>query len=371
MSDPQLSISRRLRRTPFTDQVNADGVKSYTIYNHTLLPTVFESIIADYHHLKQHVQLWDVSCERQVEINGPDAAKLVQKLTPRLIENMQVGQCRYIPVVDEKGGMLNDPVLLKLSDDRFWISIADSDLLLWVKGIALGFNYNVKVFEPDVHPLAIQGPKSDELAARVFGDSIKDLGFFKFAPFNWRDKSFNVARSGYSRQGGFEIYLEGFENGADLYADIMQAGADLNIRPGCPNLIERIEGGLLSYGNDMTLENSPFECGLGHFCHLDKVTDSIGHDALIREQQNGPKQQIRSLSIEGPALRPCPEPWLLYADNKPAGQITSVAWSPDFNTNVSLGMVQKEFWEPGTTLEVKTADGIRQATVMKNSFADQ
>jgi len=371
MGLPILSVSRRLRRTPFTDQIVESGVKSYTVYNRMLLPTSFESVEDDYHHLKRDVQIWDVSCERQIEIIGPDAATLVQRLTPRNLATMKIGQCRYIPVVDETGGMINDPVLLKLADDRFWISIADSDLIFWIKGLAQGSQYNAKIFEPDVHPLAIQGPKSDELAARIFGPEITQLGFFKFAPYKWREQTLYVGRSGYSRQGGFEIYLQGFSNGAQLFNDLMEAGADLNVRAGCPNLIERIEGGLLSYGNDMTSENSPFECGLGKFCNLDIVTNCFGFDGLREEFINGPKQQIRSLSIDGPALMPCTDVWSLYVGNELAGHITSAAWSPDFNTNVALGMVHKKYWDAGTVLTAKTPDGERQALIMQGSFADQ
>ena len=178
-----ISPSRRIRRTPFSEGVEAAGVKGYTVYNHMLLPTMFESVVADYHHLKEHVQVWDVACERQVELRGPDAERLMQMLTPRDLRKMQVGQCFYVPIVDETGGMLNDPVAVKLADDRWWISIADSDLLFWVKGIAYGYRLDVLVDEPDVSPLAIQGPKADDLMARVFGDAIRDIRFFRFGLF--------------------------------------------------------------------------------------------------------------------------------------------------------------------------------------------
>ena len=168
-----------------------------------LLPTVFDSVESDYHHLKHYVQVWDVACERQVEISGPDAHRLVQLLTPRDLTSMQDDQCFYIPMVDETGGMLNDPVTLKLAKDRYWISIADSDLLFWVKGLAIGMGLEVSVFEPDVSPLAIQGPKADELASRVFGEAVRDIRFFRYAMLPFQGKDLVVARSGYSKQGGF------------------------------------------------------------------------------------------------------------------------------------------------------------------------
>ncbi|WP_282118483.1 dimethylsulfoniopropionate demethylase [Ruegeria atlantica] len=359
----QISLSRRLRRTPFSDGVEAAGVKGYTVYNRMLLPTVFESVEADYRHLKSHVQVWDVSCERQVELRGPDAARLMQMLTPRDLRRMLPGQCFYVPIVDETGGMLNDPVAVKLSEDRWWISIADSDLLLWVKGIANGYRLDVLVDEPDVSPLAIQGPKADDLLARVFGDRVRDIRFFKFDKFEFEGRELAIARSGYSKQGGFEIYVEGSDIGMPLWNALFAAGEDLHVRAGCPNLIERIEGGLLSYGNDMTDDNTPHECGLGKFCNTHTAIGCIGRDALLRVAKEGPVQQIRPIAIEGDAVPPCDRPWPVVAAGKRIGQITSAAWSPDFDTNVSIGMVKLSHWEPGTRIEIETPDGMRGASV--------
>ncbi|MGB1035135.1 MAG: dimethylsulfoniopropionate demethylase, partial [Primorskyibacter sp.] len=179
-----LAPSRRVRRTPFTDGVEASGVKGYTVYNRMLLPTMFRTVEDDYRHLKEAVQIWDVSCERQIELRGPDAGRLMQMLTPRDLRGMLPGQCYYVPIVDETGGMLNDPVAVKLSEDRWWISIADSDLLYWVKGIAYGYRLDVLVGEPDVSPLGIQGPKADDLLASVFGDSVRDIRFFRFGVYD-------------------------------------------------------------------------------------------------------------------------------------------------------------------------------------------
>ncbi|SHE67824.1 dimethylsulfoniopropionate demethylase [Ruegeria intermedia] len=360
---PQISLSRRLRRTPFSDGVEAAGVKGYTVYNRMLLPTVFESVEADYRHLKTHVQVWDVACERQVELRGPDAARLMQMLTPRDLRGMLPGQCYYVPIVDETGGMLNDPVAVKLADDRWWISIADSDLLLWVKGLANGYRLDVLVDEPDVSPLAVQGPKADDLMARVFGDRVRDIRFFKFDMFQFEGRDLAIARSGYSKQGGFEIYVEGGDIGMPLWNALFAAGEDLQVRAGCPNLIERIEGGLLSYGNDMTDDNTPHECGLGKFCNTHTAIGCIGRDALLRVAKEGPVQQIRPIAIEGDAVPPCDRPWPVYGDGKRVGQVTSATWSPDFQTNVSIGMLRLSHWDPGTRIEVETPDGMRSAVV--------
>lgn len=369
VTSPVLSISRRTRSTPFTRRVTANGVSGYTVYNRTLLPTFFESLTADYHHLKNHVQVWDVSCERQVEIVGPDAALLVQMITPRSLTKMKDDQCFYIPVVDETGGMLNDPVAVKHEQDRWWISIADSDLLLWIKGLAVGRNLNVKIFEPDVYPLGVQGPKSDELMARVFGEEIRALKFFRHAKYSFNGTQYTIARSGYSRQGGFEIYVDGWKNGEPIWDALFGAGQDLDVRAGCPNLIERIEGGLLSYGNDMTIENSPYECGLGKFCTPTEATDCIGIGPLRAEAETGPARHIRGIALSGDAVPLCTTPWLVTGtDGSFAGNVSSAAWSPDLGFNVLLAMIEKAHWAVGTKVTVETPEGIRDGEVRELPF---
>ncbi|MEL6573513.1 MAG: dimethylsulfoniopropionate demethylase [Pseudomonadota bacterium] len=360
-----VSPSRRLRRTPFSSRVEAAGVSAYTTYNHMLLPAVFESVEADYHHLKKHVQVWDVSVERQVELRGPDSARLMQMLTPRDLRGMLPGQCYYVPIVDETGGMLNDPVALKLSDDRWWISIADSDLLFWVKGLAYGYRLDVLVDEPDISPLAVQGPKAEELMIRVFGESIAAIRFFRFGWFEFEGRWLVIARSGYSKQGGFEIYVDGADLGEPLWDALFAAGEDLNVRAGCPNGIERIESGLLSFGNDMTRDNTPHECGLGRFCSIQTAIGCVGRDALLRVAKEGPVQQIRPIRIEGD-VPPCDRVWPLMVGTQRVGQVTSAARSPDFDTNVAIGMVRMTHWDPGTKLMVDTQDGPREATVNEN-----
>ncbi len=360
-----IAPSRRIRRTPFSDGVTAAGVKGYTVYNHMLLPTVFRSVTEDYHHLKTAVQVWDVACERQVELRGPDAARLMQMLTPRDLRGMLPGQCYYVPIVDETGGMLNDPVALKLSEDRWWISIADSDLLFWVKALAYGYRLDVLVDEPDISPLAVQGPLAEELMARVFGDAVRAIRFFRFGWFDFQGVSMAVARSGYSKQGGYEIYVDGTKNGMPLWNALFEAGKDLDVHAGCPNLIERIEGGLLSYGNDMTRENTPHECGLGRFCSTQTAIGCVGRDALLRVAKEGPTRQIRAIEITGD-LPVCDQVWPLMAKGKRIGQVTSAARSPDFDTNVAIGMVRMTHWDEGTAVEVHTQDGPRSATVHEN-----
>jgi dimethylsulfoniopropionate demethylase len=368
MAPPILSVSRRTRRTPFTDRVTAAGVKAYTVYNHMLLPTVFESLEADYRHLKEKVQVWDVACERQIELRGPDAARLIQMLTPRDLSRMIAGQCYYVPMVDETGGMLNDPVALKLADDRYWVSIADSDLLFWIKALAYARHLEVSAEEPDVSPLAVQGPKADDLMERVFGPQVREIRFFRFRHLEFDGRLLPVARSGYSKQGGYEIYVTDSALGEPLWDALFAAGEDLDVRAGCPNVIERVEGGLLSYGNDMTRENTPHECGLGRFCDTEKAIGCVGRDALLRVARDGPTRQIRGLAIDAEGLPPCTEPWPVAGGGKRVGQVTSAVWSPDFKTTVAIGMVRMTHWDPGTKVEVETPVGVKQATICELPF---
>lgn len=358
-----ITPSRRVRSTAFTAGVEAAGVKGYTVYNHMLLPTVFESVAADCAHLKEHVQVWDVAVERQVCVEGPDARRLIQILTPRDIAKLSPQKCLYVPLTDQDGGMVNDPVALQAGENTYWLSIADSDVELWVQAIAATGGFDVKVFEADVSPLAVQGPKAETLMARVFGEEVTKLKFFGCDRFAFQGHSWIIARSGWSKQGGFEIYVEGQENGMALWEALFEAGQDLNVRAGCPNGIERIESGLLSYGNDMTRANSPLECGLGAYVHESQLETCFGGRALRETlESGGPERMIRAIEIEG-EIGPCLAAWPMFKDGVDAGQVTSAAFSPEFGVNVAIGMVEKAFWDTGTELTVETPEGPRVARV--------
>ncbi len=352
-----ITPSRRVRRTPFTAGVEAAGVKAYTVYNRMLLAAEIGSFVADYHHLKKHVQIWDVAVERQVSIQGRDAEKLMRLISPRDISKMQDDQCYYVPAIGRDGGMLNDPVALKLSPNHFWISIADSDYLQYVLGVSDALGLDVIIDEPEVAPLAIQGPKSDDLMALLFGDEIRQLKFFRHAKFAFEGYEMTIARSGYSKQGGFEIYVEGERYAMPLWDELMRLGEQFDIKAGCPNLIERVESGLLSYGNDMRRENTPFEAGLGKF--VNSSDDYLGKAALAMRPAS---QMIRPISIQG-EIPVCDRAWPAYANGKQIGQVTSAIFSPDFQTNVAIGMVANSHWDAGTTIEIETQDGLRNAVV--------
>ncbi|WP_419902905.1 dimethylsulfoniopropionate demethylase [Kiloniella sp.] len=366
---PTLSRSRRLRQTPYSDRVEACGAKAYTVYNHMLLATVFRSLEEDYQHLCENVQIWDVSCERQVEITGPDAAALTQLMTCRDLSKAKYGQCFYAPLVDENGGMVNDPIILKLAEDRYWLSIADSDVLLWAKGLASGRGMDVKVFEPDVFPLAVQGPMAEEVMAKVFGEKVRDIKFFRFAELFYQNHRMVVARSGWSRQGGFEIYLDNSALALDLWDRIWDVGKDYNIFAGCPNGIERVEGGLLSYGNDMSSENTPYECGLGKYVNLEADIEFVGRKALEIARDQGLGRKICNIRFDKRLETSVSKSWdVLNVGGDHIGNISSGCNSKKMGGFIAIAMLDQEFWDEGTIVLVQTPLGDLTGTVANFPF---
>jgi len=369
MSGAPIFPSRRLRPTPFTERVSQAGVSGYTVYNHMLLPSVFRSLEEDYHHLKKYAQIWDVSVERQVQLEGPDAHKLATLMSARDLSNAEPGRCYYAPVVDGKGGMLNDPVALCIAPDKFWFSIADSDLLFWAAGLAEGYGMDVEVSEPDVSPLAIQGPMAEDLLVKVFGEDIRSIRFFRFKWFEFKGVQMAIARSGWSKQGGFEIYLPDTKLGTELWDAITAEGEPFNLRAGCPNLIERIEGGLFSFGNDMTRSETPLEMGLDKYCSLDSDHQYIGKDALLRQRDEGVKRKIKGLIMDGEKVSPLSIPWQISEAGHNAGFVTSAAYSPDMQANIAFAMLNTEFSENGQELTIQSTIGTHKAVVCDIPFA--
>ena len=360
MAGAMLFPSRRLRATPFTARVSTSGVSGYTVYNHMLLPTVFEDLQADYKHLKENVQIWDVSVERQVQLLGKDAHKLACLISARDLTYAQIGRCYYAPICDQSGAIINDPIALRLAEDKYWFSIADSDLLLWVQGIALGLDLNVEVCEPDVSPLAIQGPLAEDLMADVFGEEIRNVKFFHFKEFPFKGRMLNIARSGWSKQGGFEIYLNDTQLGTELWDAIWEKGKKYNIRAGCPNLIERIEAGLLSYGNDMNREDTPLEIGLEKYISLDSDVDFIGKQALLKQREDGIKKRLMGVVIDGSEMPPLTMPEEVLISGKNIGFVTSAVYSPDYNGNIGFAMIEASNANTDTEVSVESKTGIRK-----------
>ena len=336
--------SRRLRSTPYTDRIESQGVSSYTVYNHMLLPATFKNLEADYQHLKKFVQVCDVAAERQVQITGKDAAKLVQLMTCRDLSKSKIGKCYYAPLVDNEGFLVNDPVINKLNEEKWWLSVADSDVIFFAKGLAAGKNFDVEITEPNVNILAVQGPLSDDLMSKIFGNEIRELKFFNFKYYEFKGNKYFVARSGWSKQGGFEIYVEDNAAGQDLYDYLFEHGSEFNVRPGCPNGIERIESALLSYGNDFDNRDNPFEANFDKFINLDSEVDFLGKEKLIKIREKGINRKLMGVKIDHNKIDMYCEKTLWDDNNNIVGYVRSAAYSPAFEKVIGIAMINKPYW---------------------------
>lgn len=355
LQNKTLGVTKRVRTTPYTRRVEASGVTSYSVYNHMLLPSMYRGLEEDYWHLCEHVQVWDVAAERQVEIVGPDAARLVQLMTPRDLSKMVLLQGKYAPICDEKGRILNDPIIIKLAEDRFWMSLADSDIKFFAKGLAIGFGLKVDVFEPDVSPLAVQGPKAEELCSRVFGDEVRTIKFFHGKMLPWRGESLYVARSGWSHQGGFEIYLHRSDLGEALWDELFAKGADLNVAPGCPHSTERVEAGLLSYGSDMNENDTPFECGLDSYLDLNADIESLSLPAL---RAMAGKQTMRLMGVLFDQVVDTSDTFNLsggydvFANGEWVGEVRTQTWSFRYKKYMMMVLFKMDYLAEHQTIEI-------------------
>ena len=354
MKSYPIAKSRRVRSTPYTSRIENQGVTAYTVYNHMLLPAAFGSLEESCNHLKKNVQIWDVAAERQVEISGKDAAKLVQLMTCRDLSKSKVGRCYYCPLIDENGNLVNDPVILKLAEDRWWISIADSDVIFFAKGLASGNKFDVKIFEPIVDILAVQGPKSFDLMEKVFGEKMKELKFFGFDYFTFNGAKHLIARSGWSKQGGFEIYVENTDSGLKLYDHLFEIGKEFNVRPGCPNLIERIESGLLSYGNDFDNNDNPFQCGFDKYIDLETDINFLGKDKLKKIKEKGIDRKLMGVQIDLTKILLTSSLNIKNNDGNIIGELRSACYSPHFKKVIGIAMIKEPYCKASSsgTIEI-------------------
>ena len=365
-----LNLSARIRKSPFHQATLDSGVKGFTVYNRMYMPTYYVSPEEDYWPLIRSVSLWDVAVERQVEITGPDAAKFVQLLTPRNLSKCKVGQCKYVLITAEDGGIVNDPVLLRLAENHFWLSLADSDVLLYAKGVAVHSGLDVTLCEPDVSPVQVQGPHSADTLAALFGDWINELQYFHCREAELHGIPLLVSRTGWSGEKGFEVYLGDGSRGTELWERIMRAGQPYGIAPGSPSQIRRIEAGIYSYGADMTTENNPFEVGLGRLVDTELEADFIGKAALQRIKEAGVTRKLVGVEIDGEPLPAGLEDCLVFDGNSSVGKLTSSVYSPRLKQNLGFAMVPLRLTEPGTALDLRTPEGTRSATVVPIPFFD-
>ena len=360
----------RLRRSPFFEATQRYGPLGFTTYNHSLFPIRFGDFEAEYWHLLDHVTLWDVAVERNVEVSGPDGFRFAQLLTCRDLSTCAVGQGKYVLITAPDGGILNDPVMLRLGENRFWFALADSDVLLYAMGLAANSGLDVQLAEPEAYPVQVQGPRSKDVIRDLFGDGVAELRWYWFTETSLDGIPVIVTRTGWSSEVGYEVYLRDGSRGDDLWERIMAAGRPYDIRPTGPVDIRRIEGGVFNWGADMDQTNNPFEMGLDRLVDLDIEADFMGKEALRRIRREGVRRKIVGVEIEGRRLEMNQTRWPVSAGHDEIGTVTSAVWSPRLERNIGYAWVPVELSAYGTRLEVETPDGAHDATVVSMPFID-
>ena len=361
----------QIRKSPYFDATVRWGATDFSVYNHMYIPRSFGDPEQNFWNLVNDAILCDVAVERQVEITGPDAAQFTQLLTPRNLSQCAVGQCKYVLITNADGGIINDPVLLRLAEDRFWLSLADSDVLLWALGVATHLDLQISISEPDVSPLQLQGPKSGDIMETLFGPRIRDLKYYWFDHFELDGIPLVISRTGWSSELGYEMYLLNGGQGDALWEKLMGVGAPLGLKPGHTSSIRRIEGGMLSYHADMDLVTNPFELGLDRLVDLEMPADFIGKAALRAIKQSGVARSQVGLVIEGePLPGPNNEFWPVTAGSTVVGKVTSAVYSPRLKQNIALAMISTDSAEIGTTCTVEMPGEKRSATVVPKPFYD-
>ena len=361
----------QIRKSPYFDATVRWGAQGFSVYNHMYIPRDFGDPEQNFWNLVDQAILCDVAVERQVEITGPDAAKFTQMLTCRDLSKMAVGQCKYILITNADGGILNDPILLRLAENHFWISLADSDILLWAQGVAVHSGLNVQIKEPDVSPLQLQGPNSGLIMQELFGDSIADLKYYWLRELELEGIPLVVSRTGWSSELGYELYLRDGSKGDQLWESIMAAGASHGLKPGHTSSIRRIEGGMLSYHADADIDTNPFELGFDRLVNLDMDAEFIGKAALRKIKQEGPMRKQVGLVLDcAPLTGPNTTFWAIQQDGATIGKVTSAVYSPRLKQNIALAMVATNAAIMGAEVEVLTNSGAVKATMVERPFYD-
>lgn len=366
-----IGFGTQIRKSPYFDATLRYGATAFSVYNHMYIPRDFGDPVRNYWNLVKAAILCDVAVERQVEITGPDASRFVQFLTPRNLSQCEVRQCKYVLITSEEGGIINDPVLLRIGEHRFWLSLADSDVLLWAKGVAVNSGMDVTIGEPDVSPLQLQGPKSLDIMKALFGAEISTLRYFWLRELELDGIPLVVSRTGWSGELGYEVYLRDSSRGDELWERIMDAGMPFGLCAGHTSTIRRIEAGMLSYRADMDIDTNPFELGLNRLVDLEMNAAFIGKSALKRIKAQGIRRQQVGLQISGPPIQGTNTRfWPLLAGDDQVGVITSAVYSPRLGRNIALAMVSVDRAREGSELVARCGFGDHVATVVKVPFID-
>ena len=361
----------QIRKSPYFNSTVKWGATGFSVYNHMYIPRDFGNPEQNFWNLINEAILCDVAVERQVEITGPDAYKFVQLLTPRDLSKLSVGQCKYVLITNHEGGILNDPVLLRLAENHFWLSLGDSDILLWAQGVAVNSGLNVKIIEPDASPLQLQGPNSGKIMQKLFGESIIELKYYWFKELELDGIPLIVSRTGWSSELGYELFLRDGSKGDLLWEKIMEAGKNLGLKPGHTSSIRRIEGAMLSYHADADINTNPYEVGLDRLVSLDSGINFIGKDALKKIKENGVKRKQVGLIIDCDPLKgPNTTFWKIKKNNKIVGKVTSAVYSPRLKKNIALAMILIEESEIGNILDIEVMNKTMKSTVVEKPFYD-
>ena len=361
----------QIRKSPFFDATVKWGAKDFSVYNHMYIPRDFGDPEQNFWNLINEAILCDVAVERQVQIKGPDASKFVQMMTPRDLSSMQVGQCKYVILINQHGGVLNDPILLRVEENTYWFSLADSDILFWAHGLAANSDYDIEISEPDVSPLQLQGPKSRDIMVKIFGNEIIDLKYYWFKKFNHNGNELVISRTGWSSELGYEIFLMDSSYGNDLYNTIMDIGYPMGLRPGHTSTIRRVEGGMLSYHADMTINTNPLELGMEKFINLDKDFDFVGKNALIKIVKKGLlRKQVGIIIEDKPMSGPNTRFWDVIKDEIVIGKVTSAVYSPRLKQNIGLALIDITYSDIGEKFKVDNGLDLLDSRVVKKPFYD-
>ena len=369
----KFSFGTQIRKSPFSDAALRWGAKGFSVYNHMYIPRDFGDPVQNFWNLVNAAILCDVGVERQVEITGPDAGRFTQYLSCRDLSKCQVGQCKYVLITDQDGGIINDPILLKLAEDRYWLSIADSDVILWAKGLAVNSGMDVRIDEPDVSPVQLQGPKSRDILRAAFGDGPTKLKYYWFTEYDWDGLPLIISRTGWSSELGYEVYLQDSSNsnGDRLWEHLMEVGGPMGLHPGHTSSIRRIEAAMLSYHADMNLKNNPFELGMDRLVDLDMEADFVSKAALKRIKEEGVTQLFVGLEFDDPPLSGSnDEHWPVVKDGKVIGRVNSAIYSPRLKKNIALAMVARQYAEIGTRAVIDRGTDSRNCEVVPIPFYD-
>jgi len=358
----ELLISTRVRKSPYWHLSMRAGCWRATVYNRIYHPRGYVKpedggAMKEYDAIKNHVTMWNVAVERQIRVKGPDAEKFVDYVITRDATKISPMRARYVILCNSYGGVLNDPILLRISKNEFWFSLSDSDISLYLQGVNCDGRFNCEIDEIDVSPVQIQGPKSKLLMQDLCGDHVdfNDMPFYGLAEAKIGGRSCVISQTGFSGEAGYEIYLrESTLYAEDMWNAVLDAGKKHNLMVIAPAHHRRIQAGILSWGQDMDYQHNAFQCNLGYQVSLsgkgewNKKTDYIGKKALeqmrdeLRAGKKPYKLQLVGLELGGkPIEEYAPDFWLISGEGggEPIGFITSPWYHPEKKTNIAMGYV--------------------------------